>query len=269
MTGGPSAGFGSDAPAGPRYLIRLDDACATMPRAVWDCIESTLLDAGLAPLVAVIPDNRDPKMLIDDPDPDFWSRVRGWQARGWAIGLHGLHHVMSPRRGHNTEFAGLPAPRQEDLLAAAFGIFSREGVRPDAWMAPNHTFDRTTVRILASRRLMVISDGQALLPYRDSFGVLHVPQQLARFETRAAGVWTVCRHPNGWDSDGLTEFERDVRRFADRVVDLRSVVETYAGRRRDAKDLFFWTRRRAKGAALRAAHGLAALRGSEAGERSE
>lgn len=252
----------TDQQAGARYLIRLDDACATMPRAVWDHVGATLTDAGISPLVAVIPENRDRKMLVDDPDPRFWERVRRWQAEGWSVGVHGLHHVTRTWRGRKTEFAGLPAAQQTELLDAALAIFAREEVRPDAWIAPNHTFDRTTVRILASRGLSVISDGFAVRPYRDANGVLRVPQQLWRFEQRPPGVWTICKHPNGWSDDDLVRFDADVRRFADRAIDLPTVVTRFSRRRRDAQDIMFGARRWAKTAAARAVGTL--TRGSEA-----
>jgi hypothetical protein len=65
-----------------RYLVRLDDACPTSNRKMWREAESILDANDVRPIVAVIPDNRDAKMLIDEPDPDFWERTRGWQARG-------------------------------------------------------------------------------------------------------------------------------------------------------------------------------------------
>ena len=248
--------FRDEGPPNAIYLVRLDDACPTMPRNIWDRLERVLDASGVSPLVAVIPDNRDPKMLIDDPDPGFWDRVRRWQTRGWAVGVHGLHHVTHRRRGRSTEFAGLPTEHQRALLDQALATFAHESVRPDAWIAPNHSFDRTTVEVLASRGLTVISDGDAVNPYRDRMGVLRVPQQLWRFQERPAGVWTVCRHPNGWDAGELERFEHDLGRFSDRTTELASIVQTFSDRRRDARDLLFSARRWAKGSMSRTTNAL-------------
>ena len=79
--------------AGSRYLLRFDDACPTMNWGVWDAVETELLRHNTRPIVAVVPDNRDPKLMADAPRAEFWDRVRRWQSIGWAIGLHGYQHV--------------------------------------------------------------------------------------------------------------------------------------------------------------------------------
>lgn len=45
-----------------KYLVRFDDLCPTANWDVWEPVEATLLDAGVRPLVAVVPDNQDPKL---------------------------------------------------------------------------------------------------------------------------------------------------------------------------------------------------------------
>ena len=50
--------------------------------------------------------------MVAPPADDFWARVRGWQARGWAIGLHGYQHRYVTHDGglvplnQRSEFAG-------------------------------------------------------------------------------------------------------------------------------------------------------------------
>src|SRR5262245_38354882 len=72
-----------------RYLIRFDDICSTMNWLVWDAIESQLIRYAVRPILAVVPDNRDPNLIVDPPRSDFWERVRRWQSRGYTIALHG------------------------------------------------------------------------------------------------------------------------------------------------------------------------------------
>ena len=63
---------------GARYLLRFDDLCPTMNWGMWDRIEELLVKASIRPIVAVIPDNRDPKMDIgpaDPPSPTCSGRV--------------------------------------------------------------------------------------------------------------------------------------------------------------------------------------------------
>ena len=58
-----------------KYIIRLDDACPTMHKENWDRMERLLFKYNISPVVAVIPDCRDEKLNIDEPDTSFWERV--------------------------------------------------------------------------------------------------------------------------------------------------------------------------------------------------
>jgi predicted deacetylase len=236
----------------PAYLLRFDDLCPTMNWEVWGRVEAALQEVGATPLLAVIPDNRDPSLHLGPPDPSFWERVRGWQRRGWTIALHGHHHVYLTRdRGlfgwnHRSEFAGLPRDRQEEKLRQAAAVFEREGVVPEVWVAPNHSFDATTVDVLRELGIDTISDGTGLFPYRDPQGTMWIPMQLWRFAHRPVGTWTVCLHPNAWGPAEVDRFTADLRRFAPRLTTVPELVRRYGGRRRGLVDRAFTAQRRAK-----------------------
>ena len=205
----------------------------------------------------MIPDNADPSMRIEPEKADFWERVRTWQAKGWAIGLHGHRHLYTSSDpgwfGWNarSEFAGLGRPEQEASLRAGLEIFDREQVRPDVWVAPNHAFDATTVALLAELGLPIISDGLALHPYRDDLGLLWVPCQLWGFRRRAIGTWTVCLHPNAWGPADVARFARDVRSFRDAIVDLPGIARRFDHRKRSALDVGLLVERRLRRALSR------------------
>ena len=78
--------------ADARYLIRFDDICSTMNWTVWDAIESQLIRHSIRPILAVVPDNHDPKLIVEVARADFWERVRSWQRAGYAIAMHGYEH---------------------------------------------------------------------------------------------------------------------------------------------------------------------------------
>ena len=127
-------------PSGPDYLVRFDDVCPTMCWSTWNQIERILIDQDVRPILAVVPDNQDPELDREPADPRFWERVRGWQARGWTIALHGYQHryvTQSPGLvGLNrySEFAGLPYAEQHRKLSAGLAIFEREGIQPQLWV---------------------------------------------------------------------------------------------------------------------------------------
>lgn len=205
---------------------------------IWGRIEETLLRYNIGPILAVIPDNRDPELAVAPPAPDFWERVRSWQARGWAIGLHGHQHVyVNLNRGligvtPRSEFAGVDPEIQEAKLRKGFDIFTHEGVRPDCWIAPAHSFDWNTVDLLVKLGLPVISDGLWRWPHTDKRGITWVPQQLWNSpRAMPPGIWTVCNHHNHWTGSETTVLQREVREFASSFITLGDAVSACKGRR--------------------------------------
>src|SRR5579862_2144063 len=99
---------------------------------VWDEIEKVLLKLDVKPVLAVVPDNQDPELMVAPPVSDFWQRVRDWQSRGWVIALHGFQHRYVNNNGGllkitmRSEFAGLSRGEQEFKLRAGMKIFKEQ-----------------------------------------------------------------------------------------------------------------------------------------------
>lgn len=233
---------------GPRYLIRIDDLCPTIDWAAWQAVEDLFVARGVKPILAVIPDNRDPRLMTGPPNPDFWHRVRAWQARGWTIGLHGYQHIyVNSEPGllnlsRKSEFAGLSHEEQLRKLRLGLEIFQREGVRADVWVAPSHSFDENTLSALAEVGLRAISDGLAFSPFRDSRGLIWVPQQFARMRALPWGIWTSCVHPVELSGCGLEALKRDLTRFGPRIISLPEALVLGNRRRTVLDDLVGLTR---------------------------
>ena len=224
------------------YLLRFDDVCPTMNWRVWDQIEEALVVRGIRPILAVVPDNQDPFLMVDEPRADFWDRVREWQARGWTIGMHGYQHInLTGERGivglnARSEFAGLSQDDQRERLSAGLTILRREKVEPHVWLAPNHSFDELTVSNLRALGFRVISDGLWMQPFRDRMQMTWVPHQVWRFRWMPPGTWTVGIHLNGWTPQLAGHFIRDLDVYGERIRDLPSIVEEFAGRRKSFGD---------------------------------
>jgi predicted deacetylase len=227
---------------GPAYLLRFDDLCPTMNWRVWDNIEPVLVDLDIKPILAVVPDNQDPKLRVGPPADDFWERVRQWQGRNWAIALHGYQHRYVNRNAgllrfpKKSEFAGLPRPEQEFKLRTGLAKFAQEGVRADAWIAPCHSFDKTTLQLLSELGISIISDGFSRLPFQSKGGLTWVPQQLWSFQPRKQGVWTICIHFNQWTKDSCDRFKQEATRFRPWIKTLEGVVARWRGRPQDLQD---------------------------------
>ena len=204
-------------------------------------IEPLLVELDVRPIMAVVPENRDPHLVFSRGADDFWDRVRAWQNRGWAIGLHGCHHLYVNREpgilrlNPRSEFAGLPYLEQFRKLSRGLECFGREGVRADAWVAPAHSFDGATILALKALGLPVISDGMAFSPYMDTVGLTWVPQQFARMRSLPFGVWTFCYHVNGISPGGMAAFKHSLQRLHPRMITLTEAV-AMGNRRRGAAD---------------------------------
>ncbi len=215
-----------------RYLLRFDDICPTMNWGIWKLIEQILCQSEISPILAVIPDNQDRALMAAAAIDDFWSEVRKWQARGWTIGLHGYQHLYVTREAgivgiaKKSEFAGLSEQEQEDKLQRAIGIFRKEGVTPEVWVAPSHSFDRATVTALKRIGIRTISDGLTVSPHIDADGMLWIPQQLWKFRRRPFGVWTVCLHLNSWAPKDVDRFRDDVQQYSPAIIDVPTVVNS-------------------------------------------
>jgi len=212
-----------------RYLVRFDDICPTMDWAIWGRIEALLGQLGIQPIMAIVPDNRDPMLEVAPAVDDFWERVRRWQAAGWFIALHGYQHQYVTKDpglvGLNpfSEFAGLPIETQKRKLGYAMEVFRRNGVRADGWVAPAHSFDQATVRALLEVGIDVISDGFFRRPVRH-LGATWIPQQIWRFRPMPAGVWTVCLHPNSLGEPGFEALRHNLARYAAKITSPAAVL---------------------------------------------
>jgi hypothetical protein len=219
------------------YLLRFDDICPTMNWTVWSEIESALVERNLRPILAVVPRNQDPVLQVEHAVEDFWDRVRGWQARGWTIALHGYQHsyvtfhpgIVTVRK--KSEFAGVPASEQDEKLRRGVEIFEREKVWSHVWIAPSNSFDATTVSLLPRFGITTICDGNFRFPFVCRRGLFWIPHQIFGFRPAPAGVWTVCYHHNHWTDDDLHQFRRDLDRFGSQIASADEVEEEWAGHR--------------------------------------
>ena len=188
-------------PAPAEYLLRCDDLCPTISPERWRRVEALIEDFKLQPILAVIPDNRDPALQHSPPDPNFFHRMRRLEAAGAIIGLHGYRHLCaSLGRGlvglaRSSEFAGVPAETQREWIHEGLHILRGHGLNPKIWVAPRHGFDRNTLSALRAEGITLLSDGFARVPFRRG-GLTWIPQQLWGPVNKSNGIWTICIHPD-------------------------------------------------------------------------
>jgi len=208
-------------------------------------VEEILVHIDVKPVLAVVPDNQDETLKVSEANTRFWDEVRAWQARGWTIGLHGYQHLYATHDSgligikKLSEFSGLSYADQQLKLRRALDIFEREGIIADVWVAPGHSFDETTLRVLHDLGVRHVSDGFSLYPYVDSREMMWIPQQLWRFRRMPLGVWTICLHVNHWTQEDVVRFRSELREFAPVLTEWRSIVASYQNRKPNPFDALF------------------------------
>jgi hypothetical protein len=210
----------------------MDDACPWMAHQKWKTLEEIFDRFGVKPVVAVIPDCQDSGLRGDSEDPGFWKKAQAWQDKGWDIALHGYDHVY---RGNNrglvpinarTEFAGQSEEIQRQKIRDGWKLLNERGLKPTVWIAPAHTFDRTTLRCLAEETtIRTVSDGLSSRPFQ-RYGFHWIPQQIWAPRVCPAGVWTICLHPNTMGDDMPERVERFLKDHAAQVASIGSLPVT-------------------------------------------
>lgn len=212
-----------------QYLLRFDDLCPTMDRGRWERFLPLLERFAIRPILAVVPDNRDPELQVAPENPAFWNETRDLQTAGASIALHGYQHLcVAEGRGlvplHRlTEFSGAPLETQREWVRAGMAILRGHGLEARVWAAPRHGFDWNTVEVLREEGIAVISDGFACRPYRDR-GEIWIPLQLWGPVKKRDGLWTICLHAQTASDDAVRGLETFLERFAGQFTCVERVL---------------------------------------------
>lgn len=225
-----------------KYLLRLDDIAENMNRELFDLFVAKIRQYRLKPILAVIPANHSEEFSAYPYRADFWEIIRTLYHEGWEIAIHGYNHVYctsdSGLLGINkrSEFAGLPYAVQKDKIRNAVRIFEEKGIHPQTFIAPSHSYDRTTLRILKEEHIPVVSDGYFLYPCSKD-GLSYVPQLFANCRKMPFGVYTFCYHLNTVDR---ANFDRLMSFIDGHHLDIIGIEESLAFRKNGLIHRFFF-----------------------------
>lgn len=200
------------------YVIRLDDASDYNNLSNWNRMEKILNSYSIKPIVGVIPNNQDPSMVkAYKKNNDFWKKVKQWQNSGWIIAMHGYNHVYITDDGginpiqKRSEFAGVSLKKQEDKIKNGIEIFKSNGIIPDVFFAPSHTFDENTLLALKKNSdIRIISDTIANDIYFEN-DFYFLPQQSGRVRKLPFKFVTFCYHPNTMRDNDFDELENFIK----------------------------------------------------------
>ncbi len=187
-------------PKPAQYLLRFDDLSPSLRRQRWEGYAALIEKFNIRPILAIIPDNRSEEWESAQKDPGFWAEMREMEAAGATIAIHGYQHrcessgrcLLNLHR--RTEFGGVELETQKEWIRIGKQILEEHGLSPKLWVAPRHGFDTNTLRALKAEGMPCLSDGFARVPFVRE-GVVWIPQQLWKPVVKAAGLWTICIHP--------------------------------------------------------------------------
>ncbi len=178
-----------------KIAVRMDDITPDMAYAKFDRFRQMLDRHGICPLIGVVPENRDRLLHCEEARPDFWEMVASLEKSGWSIAMHGCYHIYTTKKGglfplnHLSEFAGLSEERQRELIRAGKDALKSHGIETDLFMAPAHSFDRTTLRVLKENGFRRITDGFGTAPYQRD-GLIFYPISFSRKKSLSGGEGT-------------------------------------------------------------------------------
>lgn len=196
----------------------------------WSHIEKLLDDYKIKPIVAIIPNCLDTDLILSyKEDCFFWNKAGNWEEKGWTIGIHGYHHIFETNvRGLNpvndySEFAGVNIERQRQKIRDGMEIFRLHGIEPQVFVAPAHTFDKSTLdALLLESNIRDISDTIASdIYYQDAF--YYIPQQAGSVRWIPLKIVTFCYHPNKMSDKAFEKLEHFIIKHRCSFTDYQSI----------------------------------------------
>lgn len=213
-------------------LIRFDDLCPTMDHHQWIKAKQLLKQYDVKPLLGIIPECRDPEMLIDEEDPYFWEEMKSLQEEGYTLAMHGCFHScvhegqsLVAGRGYS-EFAGRPYKEQYETIRTGKLLLKRHGINTDIFFAPRHSYDLNTLKALAANGFKYISDGKSKTVWKRE-GILCVPCRSSGCPAiRGWGYFTAVFHPSEWSREdkafGYDELKHLLEKHHSHVVEFKT-----------------------------------------------
>ena len=197
-----------------KIAVRMDDITPDMDWDNFYFFRKLFEEAGITPLLGIVPDNRDPKLSCSAAREDFYEVMKGLQNEGYSFAMHGFQHIYTTKSGgifplnNYSEFAGVPYDRQKEMLVLGKEKLRKHGIDTDIFMAPAHSYDCNTLRALRKAGFTKITDGFGSAPYRYK-GITFYPIsfKIDRSLKQKKGTTTMVIHAN-------TVTEKDKERYA-------------------------------------------------------
>ena len=215
-----------------KILIRLDDIAENMNWGLMKKSELLFEKYGIKPVLGVIPNNKDNKLLSYPKKNDFWNQVRIWRDKGWEIAMHGSTHVYDKicenkdyfGYSGESEFCGHSLETQTSKIKNGLKKFNDEKIEIRSFFAPNHTYDMNTFVALKNSGISEIIDGYGLMPYTEN-GLKFIPQLFYKIFMLPFGIQTTQIHLNYWNQKDFDIFEKFIIKNSNKIISYDQALE--------------------------------------------
>ena len=215
-----------------KILIRLDDIAENMNWSLMKQTELLFEKYEIKPVLGVIPNNKDNKLLSYPKKNDFWNQVRIWRDKGWEIAMHGSTHVYDKicenkdyfGYSGESEFCGHSLETQTSKIKNGLKKFNDEKIEIRSFFAPNHTYDMNTFVALKNSGISEIIDGYGLMPYTEN-GLKFIPQLFYKIFMLPFGIQTTQIHLNYWNQKDFDIFEKFIIKNSNKIITYDQALE--------------------------------------------
>ena len=213
-------------------LIRLDDIAENMNWPLMERCEVLFDKYNIKPLLGVISNNKDPKLLSYPKNESFWSQVRAWKEKKWEISMHGYTHVYDKETNKNdyfnyggqSEFFGHSYEEQFLRIRKSLDIFKKENIKIRSFFAPNHTYDSNTFSALKDNNILNIIDGYGLMPFKKN-NLNFIPQLFYKEIALPFGIQSTQVHLNFWKEDDFLRFEKFIIKNNKKIISFEDALK--------------------------------------------
>lgn len=227
-----------------KITVRMDDITPDMDWKSFDAFVEMFGKYGIKPLLGIVPCNRDPKLSIDASDPDFYQKMKELQKEGYCLAMHGCYHVYETKKSGcfplnpQSEFAGRSYEDQQELLRTGKAYLEQNGIHTCIFMAPGHTLDKNTVKVLKELGFSYITDGYGKVPYK-RWGMIWLPISfLQRFLfSEREGTATLVIHANNSSEQVIVAHERLFAQYQENFIPYSALLEMEAKQQNPAARL--------------------------------
>ena len=205
-----------------KFIFRLDDIHPRMNRNNFDRMINLLSKYPIQGILGVIPDNKDEKLMIQNENLNFWKQIKKLEDAGYWIAQHGYQHIYDSNDGgklnlnNQSEFSGHSYRVQKKKMEKGKAILENKGLKPKLFMAPSHSFDNTTIKVV-KKLGYAITDGFGLFPKRRD-GVLFIPQLFASPKSIGFGLYSICLHTDQMKEKDFNRLESHLEAYNSKYI---------------------------------------------------